>query len=114
MEEQTINVEEIMNALPENLLVDGDWLTREVHIDGQVLRPDRSQKVRNHSPDGFNWGYGGSGPAQLALAILLKYMPEEIAVKVYQTFKFNVVAKWPQHDFEVTVNLKKEINKFYE
>jgi hypothetical protein len=24
----------------------------------------------NHSPTGFEWGYGGSGPAQLALAIL--------------------------------------------
>lgn len=24
----------------------------------------------NHSPNGFEWGYAGSGPAQLALAIL--------------------------------------------
>lgn len=24
--------------------------------------------LRNHSPNGFNWGYGGSGPAQLSLA----------------------------------------------
>ena len=26
--------------------------------------------LRNHSPTGFAWGYLGSGPAQLALAIL--------------------------------------------
>ncbi len=26
--------------------------------------------VFNHSPDGFEWGYGGSGPGQLSLAIL--------------------------------------------
>ena len=26
-----------------------------------ILKPDRSQAVKNHSPDGFNWGYGGSG-----------------------------------------------------
>ena len=26
--------------------------------------------LQNHSPDGFEWGYGGSGPSQLALAIL--------------------------------------------
>lgn len=31
--------------------------------------------VRNHSPDGFNWGYGGSGPSQLALAILIDHLP---------------------------------------
>ena len=24
----------------------------------------------NHSPTGFEWGYGGSGPAQLAVAML--------------------------------------------
>src|SRR5262245_55620958 len=35
------------------------------------LSARRSQAVFNHSPDGFAWGYGGSGPAQLALAILL-------------------------------------------
>lgn len=43
--------------------------------DGQTLSPDKSQKVWNHSPDGFNWGYGGSGPAQLALALLLVSIP---------------------------------------
>lgn len=26
--------------------------------------------VKNHSPNGFDWGYGGSGPADLALNIL--------------------------------------------
>ena len=30
--------------------------------------------IRNHSPSGFNWGYGGSGPAQLALAILADFL----------------------------------------
>lgn len=31
---------------------------------------DPKLKLVNHSPTGFSWGYGGSGPAQLALAIL--------------------------------------------
>jgi len=39
-----------------------------VTVDGRPLDP--RNKVRNHSPDGFEWGYAGSGPAQLALAIL--------------------------------------------
>jgi hypothetical protein len=34
--------------------------------------PTRTE-VRSHSPSGFEWGYGGSGPAQLALAILCDY-----------------------------------------
>jgi hypothetical protein len=42
-----------------------------------VIRDDGKQyplplytQIRNHSPTGFEWGYNGSGPAQLALAIL--------------------------------------------
>lgn len=30
-----------------------------------------------HSPDGFEWGYGGSGPSDLALAILADALGEE-------------------------------------
>ena len=42
-----------------------------VLVDGLPLSPKDSQKIVNHSPDGFEWGYGGSGPAQLSLAIVL-------------------------------------------
>jgi len=35
------------------------------------LDPRPSLQFWKHSPDGFEWSYGGSGPAQLALAILL-------------------------------------------
>jgi len=42
-----------------------------VWLNGQELHPAESLKMRNHSPDGFNWGYGGSGPAQTALAICI-------------------------------------------
>jgi len=30
----------------------------------------------NHSPDGFEWSYSGSGPAQTALAILASHLQE--------------------------------------
>lgn len=60
----------------------------KVMLDGKILTPARSLKVRNHSPTGFNAGYGGSGPAQLALAIMLKLLPKEEAVFRYQAFKF--------------------------
>lgn len=32
--------------------------------------------ISYHSPDGFEWGYAGSGPADLALAILADYFEE--------------------------------------
>lgn len=52
-----------------------------------------------HSPDGFAWGYSGSGPAQLALAILLAATGDaEFAVGHYQAFKFETLSKlpWPE------------------
>jgi len=61
--------------------------TRQVWVNQEILTPDASQKIRNHSPDGFAWGYNGSGPAQLALAILMKLFSVEIAQKNYQQFK---------------------------
>lgn len=62
---------------------------------GARLDPSYSQKAFNHSPDGFNWGYGGSGPAQLALALLLEETGFDQAVLLHQEFKREVVAKWP-------------------
>ena len=77
----------------------GDVETREVYLDGKLLSPELSQKYHNHSPDGFNWGYGGSGPAQLALAIMLELTGEP---GKYQEFKYAFIAGLPQNtDFEV-------------
>jgi hypothetical protein len=60
---------------------------------GQPLSPAPSQKLRNHSPDGFNWGYGGSGPAQLALALLLDVSGNSnTALAHYQRFKWEKIA----------------------
>lgn len=54
-----------------------------------------SLAVCNHSPTGFNWGYGGSGPAQLALALLLDFTgSRDTATRYYQTFKREHVAGW--------------------
>jgi hypothetical protein len=51
-------------------------------------------ELRNHSPTGFNWGYGGSGPAQLALALLMDATGDpELALRHYQDFKFEFVAQ---------------------
>lgn len=64
-----------------------------VLVDGRLL-PLRLD-LANHSPTGFAWGYGGSGPAQLALAILADHCPvPEDALPYYQSFKWAFVAKW--------------------
>jgi hypothetical protein len=53
----------------------------------------------NHSPTGFAWGYQGSGPAQLALAILAHFFGpgrEQLATRLHQPFKRAFVAQLPQ------------------
>jgi hypothetical protein len=49
----------------------------------------------NHSPTGFEFGYGGSGPAQLALAILADCCGDELALAFHQAFKSAVIARIP-------------------
>ena len=67
---------------------------RGVSIDGERLDPARCLRLRNHSPTGFMWGYSGSGPAQLALGLLLETsLSEDEAVGLYQRFKSDVIAK---------------------
>lgn len=73
-----------------------------VYLDGEYLSPKQSQGIYNHSPDGFNVGYSGSGSAQLALAVLLKICDKGIAVAQYQEFKRALIAKLPQNKpFEI-------------
>jgi len=66
----------------------------------------------NHSPTGFEWGYYGSGPSQLAYAILRSYyffvakydIPDAIrkAKAHYMCFKQDFVAKWHGEEWELT------------
>jgi len=85
----------------------GNFKTRQVWLNGELLNPRKSQKIINHSPDGFNWGYGGSGPAQLALSILLEITSEEKAIQMYQDFKWSVIASLPQSDIDVLIDVGK-------
>ena len=66
--------------------------------DGQKCQPlPLRLDLFNHSPTGFSWGYGGSGPAQLALALLADALADDDrAVRLHQEFKFKVVACWPE------------------
>src|SRR4051812_6776125 len=49
-----------------------------------------------HSPDGFSWGYGGSGPADLARSILADHLGAVPSPTIYQRFKAVHVARWEQ------------------
>ena len=56
-----------------------------------ILKPDRSEAVKNHSPDRFNWGYGKSETAQLAPSILLEVtmvINEDVPLLLFSIFGY--------------------------
>jgi hypothetical protein len=107
-----------MNTKPNNreikikikMKIKGIYSKYEIYLNDIKLDAQRSQSVYNHS-DNFLWGYGGSGPSQLALAILLEVTNKETALKYYQDFKFDIIAKLPQKDFEIELDVKKWLNE---
>lgn len=66
----------------------------QVTVDDVELSLAPSLKKQAHSLDGFSWGYNGSGPAQLALAIFLDYFGEFAPeLNYYMDFKDCVVSQ---------------------
>jgi len=69
-----------------------------MYVDGKPL-PTRND-LRNHSPDGLEWGYMGSGPAQCALAILAHHLGDDArAVELHQLYHHEVVARAPRQQW---------------
>lgn len=85
----------------------------------QGKSPKPLRHVNYHSPDGFEWGYGGSGPADLALSILAHHLGETwvngpylrnlkitatapLCWKFHQDFKRDVIARFDRGSWELT------------
>lgn len=70
----------------------GVWIREDGKLVGRL---DPHLEVMNKSPTGYSWGYGGSGPAQLAFALLVAVIGIECAQdpRMFQRFKGDVIAK---------------------
>lgn len=90
----------------ENLeLEDSIRIPGDPRVEGVVLRRDEDGRaVMNvdhsiiaHSPTGMEWGYSGSGPADLALNILIAFeVPSFDATMLHQEFKREFLAGMPR------------------
>ena len=58
-------------------------------MEGAKYRP--LHHIIRHSPTGMEWGYGGSGPGDLALSILTDLLGAEEANRHYMAFKWAFV-----------------------
>ncbi len=93
--------------------LDDEWQVFSVNGKRLMTELPPRNDLANHSPDGFSWGFSGSGPAQLALAILAHHLAhskkrtvaDSTALGLYQRFKEVVVAAMDQEeDWVLTAN----------
>ena len=60
--------------------------------------------AHDRSPDGFEWGYGGSGPFALAKSILYEINPEYTAHQwLIESFKWNIIAAISDDEWTLTI-----------
>lgn len=72
---------------------------RIAHGDGTLRQLPLRLDLRDHSPTGFEWGYVGSAPAQLALAMIAEATKsDDLAIATYHQFKEQVLAVIPRYD----------------
>jgi hypothetical protein len=72
----------------------------EVTVDGQPL--DARIDLRDFRASGFEWGYEGSGPSQLALAILADHAGPQHALGNYRNFMRHIVAEIQDDEWTLT------------
>ncbi len=76
------------------------WVVRNRPVASMTVEP--LPHIVRHSPTGFEWGYLGSGPADLAYAILADYAGEDVAERLAVRFKEEVVARLPRTAWMLT------------
>jgi hypothetical protein len=86
-----------------------------VTVDGAVL--DQRTDLGQYSIDGFEWGYEGSGPQQLALAILANHFADdaqaltkhkvfmEVVIAVLQTDEWTLTSEQIDSSFSQVVHV---------
>lgn len=80
-------------------------VTNDSGEESVLSMPELSKAEFRHSPDGFQMGYAGSGPAELARAILVRVFPDDDRARhprCYQKFKAAVIAGFRDEEFQLS------------
>jgi hypothetical protein len=82
---------------------DGEAFVTVTEKGGATRKLDPRLDLHSHSPNGFEWGYSGSGPAQLALAICADCLGDDPkALRVHQDFKRLMISCLEGDDWQFT------------
>ena len=89
---------------------DADWAFMENYVVHVKANDTQEPLVNARSPwselpgNGFAWGYGGSGPTDLAMSILADSVDGDLLIprSYHQSFKNDVIAQLPKDGFALT------------
>jgi hypothetical protein len=135
-DDQVVTVDVVLNTTPVSANPDvvADWVVNRGrafgpasvgrHADALIegvscwrapdgtARSSLPQRHVHYAPTGFDWGFGGSGPADLALNVLARFLPlapaatgvvlrdgssvSEVAWALHQAFKYDLIATLPR------------------
>jgi hypothetical protein len=141
-DDEVITVDVLVNTSPVSVSPDvvADWVVDrarafglasvERHADALIegvacwrapdgtARSSIPQRHVHYAPTGFDWGFGGSGPADLALNVLAVFLPltpaatsvalrdgtsvSEAAWTLHQAFKYDLIATLPRAGGDIT------------
>lgn len=85
---------------------DGD--EAQVFLEDPAGRVPMSRPLVYHSPSGYEWGYPGSGPADLALNILGRFVDPPEAWRWHHRFKFDVLSSMPRPGGAISAEFVRE------
>lgn len=85
----------------------------QVYVEEPGYRAELAH-LGDHSPTGFEWGYGGSGPTDLAISILTDALGPEAAERWAEVFKWKVIAVLPPKEFILTWEACREMVQGWE
>lgn len=86
------------------------WVTTRSEFGNILSHHELDLREPRHSPTGFEWGYSGSGPAELARQILWDHFGEEPHPVCYQQFKEHFIAPLPRDEHSSWTITDAEIN----
>lgn len=92
------NIQEVGKMYMGQRLPSGGVQVVVIHGDGSS---EELRHIRYHSPSGFEWGYGGSGPSDLARSILADFAGMRVADICYQAFKHEIIANLAHKGFAI-------------
>ena len=77
-----------------NFYREEDVICKRIEIDTNFTKKimvNVPHEITRKSPTGFEWGYGGSGPSDLALNILYDFTKnKDIAVRIFKNIELNI------------------------